>query len=251
MKILLHLILPLTLLATSCSGEKKEKTVEDVQSGRELQVCNDSKELSRVDGISIKCVSNSDVLGKAGIAADTDNNVTDFTMLASPLRDIFLYTDHDGYWYKGFNNFPRRNFTIEIKNLPMPHSELRKLLFRGIEDAFNVNISIRDYPWDGYKVVLPNERPKEFIPPEGDGWGNGTTGDGYYFKYCTITDLKRWLKRSLEKPVEVIYKKDYGKFDFSLDYNVFDKDDLIDKLNNIGIRVTETSIDRKTVVIEK
>ncbi len=251
MKILFYLILFFALLVAGCSGEKKENFEESSQFGGELQVCEDSKELSKVNGISIKCVSNNDVLGEAGIYTDTDNNVIAFTMLASPLPDIFLSSDHDGYWYKGFNNFPKRNFTIEIKNLPMSHPELRKLLFRGIEDTFNVDISIGDYPWDGYKVIFPNKRPNDFLPPEGNSRRSGTIEKGYYFKYSTVKDLQRWLKQSLQKPVEVIYKNDYGKFDFSLQYKMFDRDDLIDKLNKIGIKVIKEKINRKTVLIEK
>ncbi len=181
----------------------------------------------------------------------------DYTMVVKfkaervSLRDLMLVLDIRGRWYKGLDLLPESGFTIKVHKQSMPPEELKNLVYRALEKAFELKITLVEFPWDGFTLVFPDKIQPPFRKVEKAGWTNGTSHEGHFFKDCDVSDFREWFLGVFKRPVDIIVDKDFGRFDLDLKYDDFDLYKVLEMLDKKGIRVTPGKLVRQTFIIEK
>jgi len=168
-----------------------------------------NEELSKVEGISIVRVENP---GFSGVSFNLERTeLLSVKVEGETLSGILRNLDGKGHWFLGSENFPKGLYRFQINNLPLAADEAFEKCIEAYEKAFDLEISIENHGWEGYRVEMPQELPSFMsLASNEDKYFRRSGGPGYEFGKYTMKQLSGWLQSELKKPVDLDAGKHTG-----------------------------------------
>lgn len=215
------------------------------------------KELSKSPEISIVLLREEETNGlrlNYSYSNDAQGSrlITSIESQSCDLQKAITATAPKGEWFIGLDKLPEGTFKIIVRNLPMTEASVHQVIVKAFAASFGLQISEEDLTWDGHQVVVPENLPAVFhkssaSPADGS---SGTSYDGYYFKGCSLGEIRTWLEHALKTPIEIIDGHGETKFDFEITLWP-EADSEIKGLRNLGFKIEPKKLTRKTTVITR
>ena len=216
-----------------------------------------SVELSNIPHVSLKkSLSNQ---SSFFIAGGKGTPIRNFEVDNKSIAHVLLNMSAETKFIVGENYLPKGGYDVHYDDdaLPAEESVVWMHIQQCFEDAFNLNISIRESEFHSFSLNFPspdklsaNFRESTSQSAKVD-YSSTSTSSGYRFSENQLSEFIDWIEWKLEKPIKVNIPKEHAEFYntglFDIEIKVQNRgrigsDDMMHGLEELGIETKKCEV---------